>query len=627
MFPHHIDGKDNRTPVMQKRMSWNQGALYLGNGKTRFRIWAPGASSVQLQIITPSARNLTLAKADDGYHELVVEDVNPGTGYLYSVDGAEPRPDPASRYQPDGVHAASVVVQPSFSWSDFGWTGLRLEDYVIYELHVGTFCSDGTFDGVIEHLPYLKELGITAIELLPIAQFPGDRNWGYDGVYPYAAQASYGGPAGLKRLVDAAHQQGLAVILDVVYNHLGPEGNYLSVFAPYFTDNYKTPWGWSLNFDGPSSDEVRKYFIGNALYWIEDCHIDALRLDAVHAIVDTSAEPFLRQLTKDVHACAARLGRRVHVIAENDRNDPSFARSPALGGMGMDSQWSDDFHHALHSVLTGEQHGYYSDFGAVSQLAKAMQYGYVYDGKYSPHRNRLHGASSADLEGKRFVVCAQNHDQVGNRMLGDRLSVLVDFPRLKLAAAAVLLSPNIPLLFMGEEYGESAPFLYFVSHGDADLIKGVREGRREEFAAFHAKGTAPDPQSEETFRQSKLNCELRNSEPNKILLEWYRELLRLRREIPALAGLNKQATMAVASEKSRTLVVTRSDGGNQQVIAGFNFSDNRQHVHLPITEGKWQILLNSADPEWKGDGEGGEPEITEVIHLPPTSVIVLINAS
>jgi len=611
--------------MLTQSLSWNQGALYLGGGRTRFRLWAPQVKRVALQITAPTPREVLLNPAVHGYHEATVEDISPGAAYLYSLDGAEPRPDPASRYQPEGVHKPSVVVQPDFAWSDAGWSGLRLEDYVFYEMHVGTFCSDGNFDGVVGSLQYLKQLGVTAIELMPIAQFPGTRNWGYDGAYPYAAQASYGGPAGLKRLVDAAHSHGLAVVLDVVYNHLGPEGNYLPLFAPYFTDRYKTPWGWSLNYDGEGSDEVRNYFIGNALYWIEDCHIDALRLDAVHAIVDTGAEPFLRQLADEVHAAAERLGRRVHLIAENDRNDAAFARPYELGGVGMDSQWSDDFHHALHCVLTGEQHGYYSDFGKLEHLAKAMQDGYVYDGIYSSHRQRRHGTSSRDLAGKRFVVCAQNHDQVGNRMLGERLSTLVNFPRLKLAAAATLLAPNLPLLFMGEEYGETAPFQYFVSHGDPDLVKAVQAGRREEFAAFHGEGEAPDPQSEDAFNASRLDCELRTRGHHAVLLEWYRELLRLRREVPALASLDKQATTALANEQNQTLVLTRGRGPGR-VLALFNFAGQTSEVTLNTSEKILRVLLTSEEKSSASALQANVLTGTTAVTLSPTSVIVLIEA-
>jgi maltooligosyltrehalose trehalohydrolase len=412
----------------------------------------------------------------------VVQGVKPGTRYFYRLDGNTERPDPASKFQPEGVHGPSQVIDPHFVWEELHWSGIPFSHYVLYELHVGTFTAQGTFDAIVPHLDELKDLGITSIEIMPVAQFPGDRNWGYDGVYPGAVQNSYGGPEGLKRLIDACHQRGLAVTLDVVYNHLGPEGNYLCDFGPYFTDRYHTPWGAAINFDGPDSDAVRRFFIENALSWVTEFRLDALRLDAVHGIFDFSALHFLQELAAAVHEQAERLNRRIYVIAESDLNDVRLVSSPELGGYGLDAQWNDDFHHALHTLLTGERTGYYEDFGRIQDLAKAFAEGFVYSGAYSPARRRRHGNTSKDLAADRFVVCAQNHDQVGNRLKGDRLSALVSFEGLKLAAAVVLLSPFIPLLFMGEEYGETAPFPYFVSHSDPDLIEVVRRGRRAEFA-------------------------------------------------------------------------------------------------------------------------------------------------
>ena len=442
------------------------GAIPGENGRCCFRVWAPRAEKVEVRLVAPQERLLPLKKAEAGYFHGVLERVEPGARYFYRLDGTRERPDPASRFQPEGVHGPSQVIEPDFPWTDQGWCGLGLPAYVIYEIHVGAFTPAGTFEAVIPHLAELKELGITALELMPVAQFPGRRNWGYDGVFPYAVQNSYGGPAGLKRLVDACHRHGLAVILDVVYNHLGPEGNYLGDYGCYFTDRYRTPWGEAVNFDGPHSDEVRRFFIENALYWIGDCHIDALRLDALHAIFDQSPQPFLAELAEAVHAQAEGLNRRVHLMAESDLNDVRLIRPPELGGYGLDAHWNEDFHHALHTLLTGEQGGYYEDFGRLAQLAKAFREGFVYSGQYSPYRRRRHGSSSRGLPGQRFIVFAQNHDQVGNRLLGDRLTRLVSFEALKLAAGAMILSPFLPLLFMGEEYGEVAPFHYFISHSD-----------------------------------------------------------------------------------------------------------------------------------------------------------------
>src|SRR5712692_6558421 len=365
------------------------GARLLGPNRCEFRVWAPAIDRVELHIVAPEDRRIPLAKQTNGYHEAVV-DFGPGTRYFFTVNERE-RPDPASRYQPGGVHGPSEVVPREFEWHDAGWRGVPLEDHVIYELHVGTFTDEGTFDAIIPRLDELRELGVTALELLPIAQFPGDRNWGYDGVTIGAAQTTYGGPLALKRLVDACHAHGLALLLDVVYNHLGPEGNYLAEYGPYFTDRYKTPWGLALNFDGPGSDDVRWFFIHNALQWIDEFHVDGLRVDAVHAIVDHSAEPFLQDLTDAVRERGRKLGRRVYTIAESDLNDPRVITPKEQLGLGFDAQWSDDFHHALHTLLTGEQAGYYAGFGKVSDLARVLTIGYFYTGQHSPYRGRKHG--------------------------------------------------------------------------------------------------------------------------------------------------------------------------------------------------------------------------------------------
>src|SRR5439155_13390119 len=438
------------------------GTTYLGSGRCHFLVWAPTAERVELQIVSSGDRCVPLERVGRGYHRAVVDNVEPGILYRFRLNGQKERPDPASRYQPEGVHGPSQVVDLStFPWNDGHWSGLKLEDYVVYELHVGTFTAEGTFDAIVPRLDELRLLGVTAVELMPVAQFPGNRNWGYDGVYPFAVQNSYGGPGELKRLVNACHQTGLAVVLDVVYNHLGPEGNYLDEFGHYFSESYKTPWGRALNFDGPYSDEVARFFIENALSWFADFHIDALRLDAIHGIVDINARPFLAILSDAVHELAQKLDRRCYLIAESDLNDVKVLQATGLCGFGMDAQWSDDFHHALHTLLTKEQRGYYLDFGGIECLEKAYREGFVYSGQHSRHRARRHGNSSRSISAHRFVVCAQNHDQVGNRMFGDRLSALVSYERLKLAAGVVILSPFLPLLFMGEEYGEISPFQYF----------------------------------------------------------------------------------------------------------------------------------------------------------------------
>ncbi len=478
------------------------GAYYLGDRRCEFTVWAPNAETVSLQILTPQPRTIPMQQKEWGYWQVTADEIEPGTRYLYQLNGGETRPDPASYAQPEGVHGPSQVIDQHFVWNDQGWSGVPLDNMIIYELHVGTFTPEGTFEAIIPRLPDLRELGITAIEIMPIAQFPGSqpagegsayRNWGYDGVYPFAVQNSYGGPQGLKKLVEACHKEGIAVVLDVVYNHFGPEGNYMSHFGPYFTETYRTPWGSAINFDDAHSPDVRSFFIQNALHWLQDYHIDALRLDAIQAIYDLGAKHFLEELAENVAELSQQDGRRRYLIAESDLNNPRIIRSPDKGGYGLDAQWSDDFHHALHALLTGSDIGYYQDFGTCEHLAKAYRDTFVYDWKYSPHRQRFHGSSALDCPLTQFVVCIQNHDQIGNQMLGERLFQLISFESLKLAAGAVLLSPYIPLLFMGEEYGEEAPFTYFVSHSDPELIQAVRKGRKQEFEAFHYDGEPPIP--------------------------------------------------------------------------------------------------------------------------------------
>jgi maltooligosyltrehalose trehalohydrolase len=582
-------------------MSFPLGATYLGEGRCHFLVWAPSSERAEVQVVAPSARTLLMERQERGYHRLLAEGVAPGTRYYYRLDGKNQWPDPASRYQPEGVHGPSEVVDLSFDWEDVGWTGLDLAEYLIYELHVGAFTDRGTLEAVIPRLDGLCELGVTAVELMPVAQFPGSRNWGYDGAFPFAVQNSYGGPAGLKLLVEACHARGLAVVLDVVYNHLGPEGNYLAQFGPYFTDQYRTPWGRAINFDGPESDEVRRFFIENALYWTRDFHVDALRLDAIHAIVDPSARPILEELGMAVHRQARQLMRKTLVIAESDRNDSRIIRSREVGGYGLDAQWNDDFHHTLHTLLTADRNGYYQDFGEVEQLAKSYREGFVFSGEYSTYRRRSHGNSSRDLPPERFVVCAQNHDQVGNRMLGERLSQLVSFEAQKVAAGAVLLSPFIPLLFMGEEYGEIAPFRYFVSHSAPDLIEAVRKGRQEEFAAFEWAGQIPDPQSEKTFQACRLNHDLKDEGNHRALYNFVRELIRLRKELSALSRNGQGHTEANAFEREKLLWVKRWQGGNQAVII-FNFGSKPFAAVLPFPKARFRKAMDSADQRWNGRG-------------------------
>ena len=546
------------------------GAVPLGGGRCRFTVWAPAFERAAVRL---GERLVPLARDPRGVFAGDVDGVRPGDLYRIRLGDTADRPDPASRHQPEGTHGPSRVVDPAFAWTDGAWTGLPLERLVIYEIHVGAFTPEGTFDAAIGRLDALAELGVTAVEVMPVSQYPGDRGWGYDGTFPYAAQNSYGGPEAMKRFVDAAHARGLAVLLDVVYNHFGPDGNYLWGTGPAFTDRYHTPWGAAINVDGPGSDETREWLIQSALMWVKEFHVDGLRLDAVDTIIDVSARPFLAELAERVKGA----NPRALVIAESDRNDPKLIRS-----YGLDAVWNDDFHHALRTLLTDERDGYYVDFGKPEQLARAFAEGFVYQGERSTFRERRQGVSSKGLEPSRFVVFAQNHDQVGNRMSGDRLTSKLSVEELKLAAAAVLLSPNIPLLFMGEEYGETAPFPYFVSHTDPGLIEAVRKGRREDHRRFHWPGEAPDPQAEATFRAAKLDPSRGNPE----LRAWYRALLALRRE-PPFSILSRESVRARA--QGSTVVVERTTPGARALLV-LRFGDDPAP---PPPPGRWTLALDS----------------------------------
>lgn len=603
------------------------GSHYLGNGQCAFTVWAPQLTQVAVHLVEPKEQIIPLQPMEQGYWQGQVE-AEPGSLYYYQLDSETDRPDPASHSQPQGVHGPSQVVDHDrFTWSDQNWKSLPLGEWAIYELHVGTFTPEGTFEAIIPRISELLELGVNAIELMPLAQFPGSRNWGYDSVYPYAVQNSYGGVEGLKRLVDACHQQGMAIVLDVVYNHFGPEGNYVWCYGPYFTEKYKTPWGSAINFDHSHSYGVRNYFIQNALYWFREYHIDALRLDASDNIMDASAKHFLHELAEATAEFSQQQGRKYYLTAESDLNDPRWIRPAERGGFGLDAQWNDEFHHALHALLTGETNSYYKDFGHLDHLAKAYTHNFVYTWDYSKNRQKYHGADSSDCSPDQFVVFSQNHDQVGNRMLGDRLAHLLPFEAHKLAAAAVLLSPSIPLLFMGEEYGEPSPFFYFVSHSDPNLIAAVRQGRREEFAEFHALGEAPDPQAEETFQHSKLHWDLRHEGEHQQLWQFYQLLLRLRREIPALRYADRQQLTATCL--SEHLLQLQRWHENSQILAWLNFSQAPVSVPAAFPSGSWKKLLNSADVEWGGPGSTlpsqlttSDADSTEPLALHPLSVVV-----
>ncbi|QNF34748.1 malto-oligosyltrehalose trehalohydrolase [Adhaeribacter swui] len=601
------------------------GVNFTPTGEASVVLWAPLLESADIRVA--GKNKIPLKKQEFGYWQLTTTELQPGDQYKFVLNNEQEFPDPASLSQLDGVHGNSEAINISdFNWTDSNWNNLPLADYILYELHTGTFSPEGTFAGIAEKLDYLKSLGVNAIEIMPIAQFPGSRNWGYDGVFPYAVQNSYGGACGLQTLVDLCHQKGIAVVLDVVYNHMGPEGNYLGAYGPYFTDKYNTPWGNAINFDDAWCDGVRQYFAENVLMWFRDFHVDALRLDAVHAIKDFSAVHILREIKMHVNQLMKETGRTHHLIVELDLNDPKFINPLEEQGFGMDAQWIDEFHHALRVTATGERTGYYSDFTSISHLAKSYQDAYVYDGQYSPHRFKKFGLKAQNNPGQQFIVFSQNHDQVGNRMLGERTSQLVSLEMQKLMAGAVLVSPFLPMLFMGEEFAEPHPFLYFVSHTDPDLVEAVRKGRKAEFAAFHALGEAPDPQSEETFTQSKLQWEILNQEPHQTMLRYYQALIQLRQNTPALKNLNRQNLDVVSNEETKTLLLHRWHE-NQHVLCIMNFTQEVQPVTLPTYADNWQKLFDSASLEWNGQAAAPDAISSGIpVNLQPESLVIYQNS-
>ncbi len=603
------------------------GANYI-SGKCVFSLWAPRAREAWLEIPGPENSRFKLQKEAFGYWELALENVEPGTNYFFNIDQSGPRPDPASRYQPEGVHGPSEVIdQGSFNWTDDHWNNHPLQDYIIYELHTGTFTSEGDFGGIASKLDYLARLGVTSIELMPVAAFPGTRNWGYDGVYPFAVQNSYGGPFELMKLVDLCHRKGLAVILDVVYNHLGPEGNYLGHFGPYFTSKYHTPWGEAVNFDDRYSDGFRNYVVQNALMWFRDYHIDALRLDAVHAIYDFSARHIMQELAEETEVLCSITGKQHYLIAESDLNDVRYISPVKNGGYGLDAQWSDDFHHAVHALVTGERDGYYMAFGDAAHLAKAFSNAFVYDGIYSEYRKRTYGSKTTDNEAFRFVVCSQNHDQTGNRKKGDRLTTLVGFETLKLVAGTVLTSPFLPLLFMGEEYGEKNPFLYFVSHNDPELNRLVKEGRQKEFSGFYGSDASevPDPSDEETYHHSTLSWNIETGSRSGILLEYYRELIRLRKENPVLSGPDKKKLKTSLSED---LLMVERWTDKDIIWCYYNFGNTAEQITVPSVMVKEGIkVLDSADEKWLGPGTSSPGHFHPESHLQVNAKSLLIYST
>lgn len=594
------------------------GAEIQENGFTKFTVWAPFTE--KMVVVLKDGATHSLYRTSHGYWEGNIKDTCPGTLYKFKINGKNEFPDPASRSQPEGIHSWSCITQNSFSWQDENWKGLELSQMIIYELHIGTFTDKGTFEAVIDKLDHLKELGINTIELMPVSQFPGDRNWGYDGVYPFAAQESYGGAIGLKKLINACHKNSIAVILDAVYNHMGPEGNYISNYGPYFTDKYHTPWGSAINFDDKYSDEVRNFFLENVIMWLEEFHFDGLRLDAVHEIIDRGPIHFLKEMSQRVDELETQTGRKYVLIAESDLNDTKLVDSYKNGGYGLEGQWVDDFHHSIHTLLTGEVEGYYKDYGKLSHISKAFNQGFVYDGIFSEFRKRRVGNNPSHLDPSKFVVCIQNHDQVGNRMLGERITSLLSFEELKLAAGFLMVAPFVPMLFMGEEFAEDHPFQYFVSHGDEELVKAVQNGRKKEFEYFnHDKEEFPDPQSEKTFKGSRINWEFKEDKKKKLMFEYYKELIKLRKEGYFNSFRNSEVRTDALEEKK---FFTAYASGKEPLYAVFNFDEKENEISMPRGF-KWSKIIASGDKKWDGPANNIEDTISgDIINLPASSMVI-----
>lgn len=570
-----------------------------------FRVWAPRPQRVAVVL---GGRRLPMARTADGWWTATAESAVPGTDYAFSLDGGPPRADPRSAFQPDGVFGRSRLVDHGgFAWSDHGWRGVPLPGAVIYECHIGTFSAPGTFAGAIERLPHLVELGVDALEIMPVAEFPGSRGWGYDPVNLFAPHHAYGGPEGLKRLVDAAHRHGIAVILDVVYNHFGPAGNYLPEFGPYLTSRYRTSWGDAVNFDGEDSAEVRRFVIDNALMWLRDYHVDGLRIDAVHAISDASPTHILAELTAEVRALAAHLRRTLIVIAESEVIDPKLVTSPDAGGYGLDACWADYWHHALHATLTGERAGYYRDYGPLPVLASALTHAWVRQDGHSSQ-----GKQPTGIAGSQLVVCTQNHDQIGNRAAGERSAALMSHGRLAVAAALLLTSPFVPMIFQGEEWGATSPFLYFTDHADPRLADAVRDGRRADFAGFGWEPDAiPDPQDLSTFEAARLDWTEAGKDRHEDLLAWYRQLIGLRAAYPDLTDPRLDRAHSTCDEAAGWLTVRR---GSLLIAANVGQAD------WICDLGKNAALLAGSDPAVRLTGDG-------VLLPPDTAAVVLAPGS
>lgn len=584
------------------------GAHYVPGEGCYTRIWAPYAKT--LDIVWNDAAPLALHKEDNGYYTGFFPDTKPGDRYFYMMNGQK-IPDPASRFQPLGVFGPSQVVAQDYPWTDHGWKGVPFHEWVIYEIHTGCFSPHHNFQGIIDDLPRLKELGVTILEIMPVSQFSGERNWGYDGVFPHAVQNSYGGPDGLKALVNACHEQGLGIILDVVYNHIGPEGNVLFSCGPYVGDKYKTPWGKALNYDGRDSEEVRRYFLQSAWQWLTEYHFDGLRLDAIQMIFDNSPIPFLQELSCLKRAAEDYAGRKLALIAETDMNDSRILVPLHKNGFALDGQWADDLHHNLHALMTGERDGYYYDYGTLEQMEKIYRDGVAFTGEYSPYRKRCHGRSYDGVDKKSLVVSAQNHDQIGNRLAGDRLSTLIDFDRLKLSAACIFLSPFMPLMFMGEEFACKQPFPFFVSHSDRELLEAIRKGRAHEWKDFDHQGEPPDPAALSTFECGVLKD--KNFPPNTkpaIIQGYYRDLIALSKRLRSY-----QFDSAEFQENTGAIILKySSDHYITVVILRFHGEKNIVCSDQGI---KWNCLLHS------GSYRTDQTHPPALLEIPPYTAIVL----
>jgi maltooligosyltrehalose trehalohydrolase len=596
----------------------------VGDPGTTFSVWAPAADRVTLELdgaAGPALEPVAATGPWAGWWRTTVAAAGHGTRYRYVLDGGDPLPDPASAWQPDGVHGASAVVDvrgfgTGFEWTDTAWRGLDLADTVVYELHVGTFTPEGTFDGAIAQLPRLVALGVTAIEVMPVGAFPGTRNWGYDGVFPWAVQESYGGPAGLARFVDAAHGHGLAVLLDVVFNHVGPEGSVHRRFGPYFTDVFHNPWGDAFNVTEAGSDAVRAYFVGAVRRWIRDFHLDGLRLDAVHSLPDPTANPVWEQIAAAAHEAGAMARRRVLVVGETDMHDPRQLHAPDRGGWGFDAVWADDVRHTIAVATLGERHDHLVDFdGTPDELADTITHRWKWRGQWSPSRGRAHGRPVDDVAPRRMVVCFENHDQVGNRPAGER--VLQHTSARRMAAAVTVLLPSTPLLFMGEEYADPAPFPYFVDHQDPELLEAVRQGRRDEFAGADWSGEVPDPADPATFATAILQPALAEREPHRSVLAMYTELLRLRRTVPSVAG---DAVQQVACHGS-IVTVDRRSGTDRSVLA-VNLAGEPAAAGLDAEE--LRVVFDTEDPAFGGAGERCHLA-AGTLAMPPWSAALLVS--